>query len=371
MTGLLLKGGRVLDPSRQIDRVLDVRVHAGRIVDVGSALTAEGEQVLDAGGAWVMPAFVDLRGVLRDERDVSLALQGGYGAVLASPESAAVDPRGLKVVRAAALTRDLAGEELGELPPGTVCASNGFKPVPRAGVMRRALQYARAANVLVMVHAEDPSLVGDGLLGESVTAARLGLKGIPPSAEVAVVARDLELLAEVGGRLHFAHLTCARSLELVRAARQAGLGVTCDVSAQHLVFDASVAEAFSLTARVWPPLRTAQDVAALRQALADGHLDAVSSDHVRVDPLDQEHPFEQCAPGCAAYPLVAARVAGTGLPPLRLAEVLSLTPARLLGLEPGLVSAGARADLVVFDPAAGAVRQTIIAGELRYQTERV
>ncbi|MBL9039506.1 MAG: amidohydrolase family protein [Archangium sp.] len=243
--------------------------------------------------------------------------------------------------------------------------SNGFRPIERAGVLRRALQYAKPLGVVAMVHAEDASLSANGVLGESEVATRLGLAPVPPSAEIAVVARDLEIVRETGGRLHFSHLTCARSVELVRVAKQHGVAVTCDVTPHHLSLDVSSAEGYSLQARVWPPLRTAADRAALRAGLLDGTIDAIASDHRVVDSLEQEHAFEACTTGLHAYGAWWARVASLGLTPSQLARVTSIGPAQIAGLGERTLGIGAVADVVVVDPAGQNVYATIASGELR------
>ena len=351
---LLLRGGRLLDPAARRDGPGDVLVADGQIAAVGQRLEAAGAQIVELNGAWVAPGFVDLHSVLRGEEDVAAAVRGGFTTVVAAPESARVRSELLQILVAAPLTRGLEGDELGEHVDGAVCLSQGFRPLARSGVLRRALQYAGARGQLLVLHAEDPSLTAGGVLGESLIATRLGLPGVPVAAEAAVVARDLLILEETGGRLHFAHLTTARSVELIRQARQRGLSVTADVTPHHLTRDVSAAEGYALEARVWPPLRSEADVKALAAGLRDGVIDAVACDHVRVEGLDREHPFEACAAGCEAFEQALPAVLGLGLPPLRTVEVLSSAPAALLGLQRGLV-AGLPAAITVFD----AERRTI------------
>lgn len=350
---LVLRGGRLIDPTSGRDGVGEVLVVDGEIAAVGPQVDAAGAKVIELGGAWVCPGFVDLHSVLRDERDLEAALRGGFTTVVAAPESSRLRDDRLQLLFAAPLTLRQEGDELGEIPDGAACLSQGFRPLVKSGVLRRALQYAASGKLLVL-HAEDPSMTGAGVLGEGVTATRLGLPAVPGSAEAAVVARDLLILEETGGRLHFAHLTTARSVELVRQAKQRGLPVSADVTPHHLTRDDRAAEGYALEARVWPPLRSAADVKALAVGLADGTIDAVACDHVRVDVLDREHPFEACAPGCEAFEQALPAVLGLGLPALRTVEVLSTGPARLLGLSSGLV-AGLRAAITVFDPKARTV----------------
>lgn len=367
---LLLRGGRLLDPAARRDGVAEVLVIDGEIAQVGAKVDAAGAKVAELDGAWVSPGFVDLHSVVRDERDVEAALRGGFTTVVAAPESNRLRDDRVQLLFAAPLTRKLEGEELGETPDAAACSSQGFRPLVKSGVLRRALQYSASRGKLLVLHAEDPSLTGAGVLGEGLTATRLGLPSVPVAAEAAVVARDLLILEETGGRLHFAHLTTARSVELIRAARQRGLKVSADVTPHHLTLDETRAEGYSLEARVWPPLRSRADVQALAAGLADGTIDAVACDHVRVDVLEREHPFEACAPGCEAFEQALPAVLGLGMPALRSVEVLSSAPARLLGLNCGILP-GLRAALTVFDPKARSViavisgaRHTFPAGVL-------
>lgn len=345
---LVLRGGRLVDPSTGRDGVGDVLLVNGEIASVGASVDTAGAKVLDLTGKWVCPGFVDMHSVLRDERDVEAALRGGFTTVVAAPESARVRSDRLSIIPAAPLTVRLEGQELGEAPADALCLSQGFKPIARSGVLRRALQYAGSHRALIVQHAEDASLTGSGVIGEGVTATRLGLPSVPVSSEAAAVARDLEILAETGGRLHFAHLTTARGVALVREAKKKGLAVSADATPHHLTHDARFAEGYAIQARVWPPLRSEEDVAALRQGLVDGTIDAVACDHSRVDVLDREHPFEACAPGCEAFEQALPTVLALGLTPARLVEVLSLAPAKLLGLSAG-IAPGLKASVTLID----------------------
>ncbi len=363
MSALVIHGGRLVDPASNRDGAFELRVDDGRITEVGVKVSAEGAKKIDARGAWVVPGLVDLRAVIQDEKDVAQALESGFTTVLAAPESPLVPQGALRLTRAAPLTRNLEGKELGDLPDGALCLSQGSKPLEQGGVLRRALQYLSPWLPLVMVHAEDPSQSGKGLLGEGAMATHLGLFGVPTSSEAAIVARDLEILRATRGRLHFAHLTCARSVELLRAAKQEGLMVSADVTPHHLTLDTSTAAGYSTEARVWPPLREPKDVAALRAAVLDGTFDAIASDHRRVDPLEREHPFDQCAPGIEAYPRLLTRVLQLVETPLRAVALLSFGPARLLGLDAGTLAPGARADLALISPERGRALLTLIDGE--------
>lgn len=346
---MILKGARLLDPSSKSDTTGDLVIRDGKIAkDPRPSAPA-----IDLAGCWVAPGFIDLHSVLRDETDVAAAIRGGFTTVVAAPESAAVTSDQIRVLRASPLTRGLEGNELGEVSAKTLCLSQGFKPITKAGVLRRALQYSRTH--LLVLHAEDPSLTGPGVLGEGLTATRLGIPSVPVAAEAAIIARDLEILAETGGRLHFAHVTTARGVELIRAAKAKGLAVSADVTPHHLTRDTTAAEDYALAARVWPPLRSLEDQRALKAGLLDGTIDAIACDHVKVDVLDREHAFEACAPGCEAFDTAVSSAFGLDLPPARLVEVFASAPARLLGLTASLAP-GADARLTVLDPKTRSVR---------------
>ncbi|MBS1151374.1 MAG: dihydroorotase [Myxococcaceae bacterium] len=367
MSALVLRGGRVIDPLQGVDRAADLVIRDGRIAELIDPGQAVGNlESLDVKGLWVMPGFIDLRCVINDPADLTAALAGGYTTLVASPESEAVPSPWIRVLRAAALTKHVEGEELGEVPADAVCLSNGSRPIVRGGLMRRALQYSRPLKVPVMIHAEDPSLSGRGVLGEGFVATWLGLPSVPASAEVSVVARDLALLEEQGGRLHFSHLTCAGSLRLLKDARQRGLKVTADATPHHLTMTDDAARGYAIEARVWPPLRPAADVAALVAAVRDGTIDAIASDHHRIDPVEREHPFDQCTPGAQMLAQAFGRVATLKLEPTQLARLFSSGPAAILSLEGGSLAPRTRADLTIVDPAQHRVRYTLIGGEVRF-----
>lgn len=367
MSALLIKEGRVIDPASGVDGPADVAIREGKIVAVGPGAKApSGAEELSARGLWVVPGLVDLRCRIGGANDVADAVRGGFTTLVATWDSEVPPAAPIRVLAAAPLTRDAAGEELGDVPDGAPCLSDGFTPVSRAGLMRRALQYVRPLNTVLMVHAEDATLSGKGVLGEGFEATRLGLLPVPASAETVAVARDLMLLEEIGGRLHFAHLTCAASVRLVREARARGLQVTADVAVHHLVMTDEDARGYAPKARVWPPLRPAAEQKALRDALAEGVIAAVASDHLRPDPsedlLQRELPFDEQRPGGASLAHVAGAVLGLGLKPSRAVELLTAGPARALGLDAGTLAVGSRADVTLLDPERRAVVAVISGG---------
>lgn len=358
MSAHILRGGRVIDPTTGEEGVRDVGFINGQLAPAHALESAEARDVSDC---WVLPAFTDLRCVLRTTEDISDAIAGGYGRVVADPSSTrSLNARGLEVLFAADLTR---GTELAERVPDAPCASSGFAPVATMGLLRRALQHAEGKRV--MLHAEDLSLSAGAVLGEGPMALKLGLPSSPPDAEVAAVAAALSVLENTGGALHFSHLTCRGSVEKVAQAKRTGLAVTADVAIAHLKWDESKAHDFSLEGRVHPPLRSQIDVEALRRAVVDGTLDAVASDHRRRTYLEQEHPFEQAAWGNASLRNVFSDLLALEISPARAAALLTLGPATVLGSKPNGFIAGQPADLVVYDPRLRRTRFTVTRGVFR------
>ena len=367
MSALVIREGRVIDPANGLDGPADVVIVDGKIEAVGPGLKARsGATELSARGLWVVPGLVDLRCKLSGTADAADAARGGFTTVVATWDSVQVATP-IRVLRAAPLTRGAEDQELGDVPPGIACLSDGFTPVSRAGLMRRALQYVRPLGTVLMVHAEDRTLSGKGVLGEGFEATRLGLLPVPASAETVAVARDLMLLEEIGGRIHFAHLTCAGSVRLLREARARGLKVTADVAVSHLLLCDEDARGYSPRARVWPPLRPTAERQALREALVEGVISAVASDHTRPDPtedlLQRELPFDEQRPGAATLPIVAAAVLGLGLKPARAIELLTSGPVGVLGLELGSLSPGRPGDVTLLEPERRAVAAVIACGQ--------
>lgn len=358
MSGLLLEGARVLDPATGDDGKRDLLVSNGKIVEPRSVPVTERK---DLSGCWLFPSLTDLRCVLRVQDDVSDAVAGGFTRLIADPSShRGLKADGVDLHFAAEVAR---GTELGERQLAAPCLSSGFAPIASNGLLRRALQHAERK--LVMLHAEDVSLSSGAMVGEGLTALRLGLTGSPPEAEVAAVAAALAVLEGTPGRLHFSHVTCRGSLERIAAAKRAGLHVTADAAPHHLRDDDSKAEAFALEARVWPPLRSRADVEAVKKAVIDGTLDAVASDHRRPTLLEREHPFEMAAWGRVTLRTAFADLVSAGVPPARAVALFTTGPAGVLGFAPPSLAVGARADLAVFDPQAGRMRHTFVQGASR------
>jgi dihydroorotase len=381
---ILFRRGRLVDPRNGVDGVRDVLVRDGRVLEVSELpleVPAEA-QVVDASGRWVLPGFIDLHVHLREPGEegketiltgCQAAVAGGFTSVVAMPNTKPVndsvlvteyvrararEARLCHVYPAGAITKGLQGEEMAEMgaliAAGCVCITDDGRPVMNAGLMRRTLQYATLHGIPVMVHEEDLTLSGKGVMNEGRTATRLGLIGIPPSAEVAMVARDLVLLEETGGRLHIAHVSCEGSVRLIREARRRGLQVTAEVTPHHFTLDDEALDGYDTHARMNPPLRTRRDIEAVREALADGTVDAIATDHAPHGVLDKQVEFDKAWNGVVgletALGLTLGLVREGVLSLSRAVSLLSDGPARAFNLPGGHLAPGAPADITLVEP---------------------
>ena len=378
----VIKGGRVVDATG--DRVADVLVQGGVVAAVGRRV--EGAPVLDAAGCLVVPGLVDLHAHLREPGDeeaetietgARAAAIGGFTAVVAMPNTqpplddaavvASVLAAGREatcdVVSAGCITKGRRGEELapmGELHAlGVRIFTDDGACVADAGVMRRALEYARALpGAVVAQHAEDPSLAAGGHMHEGAWSSRLGIPGRPAAAEAAVVARDILLAELTGTPVHFLHLSTAAAVDLVRDAKDRGVPVTAEVAPHHFTLTDAECQTFDPAFKVHPPLRTDADVAAVKAGLADGTIDAIATDHAPHVPEAKERPFEEAPPGMlgleTAFALTLTELVDPGV--LDLVDALaclSWQPAAIAALDGhgGPVEPGRPANLCVVDPA--------------------
>jgi len=379
----LIRNGRVVDPSQGLDGFVDLLLEDGEVAVIGERLEAPQQtEVVDATGLVVAPGFIDIHVHLREpgqeyketvRTGTMAAAAGGFTAVCCMANTVPVnDHRSItehirgeaerhgfaRVYPIGAVSKGLDGKQMAEIgemaAAGAVAISDDGKPVMDAELMRRAMLYAQHYGLPVVQHAEDLSLSGGGVMHEGLTSARLGLPGIPGSAEDVMVARDLILLEDTGGRYHVAHISTARSLALVRAAKQRGLPATCEVTPHHLLLtdEEVAATGFSTACKMKPPLRSAADREAMLAGLADGTVDAIASDHAPHHPDEKDESFHNAPNGIVGLettvPLCLDRLVRPGIISLsRLVELLACGPARVMNLPTGTLRVGSPADVTL------------------------
>lgn len=383
MSRILIRGGRALDPATSRDGVFDVLIEDGKIAAVASGLEVPGAETIDARGRWVAPGFVDLHTHLREpgqeyKEDIASggrsAVAGGFTTVccMANTQPVNDDPAvtdyildrarqdsPARVLPIAAATKGLEGKVMTEMvalrKAGAVAFSDDGKTIMDGGVMRRALEYARMVDVPLSVHAEDCTLIGNGVVNEGPVATRLGLPGNPCAAEIVLVARDLLLAELTGAHLHIGHVSTAGAVALIRQARERGVVVTAEVTPHHLTLTDEATLGYDTNAKMAPPLRSAADVRACRQGLVDGTIDCIATDHAPHAPHEKDVEFTAAPPGVlgfeTAYPVTLELARAGEITPLELIRRLSTNGARILKRpELGSLAVGAEADVVVLDP---------------------
>jgi dihydroorotase len=382
---LLLKGGRVVDPAVGLDAVCDVLIRDGVIVEIGTDLKMAKGETVDCTEKIVLPGLVDAHTHLREpgfeyKEDIAsgtrAAAHGGFTAVCAMANTDPVCDTGSKVrfiveratesgvVRVhpiGAVTKGQKGEGLAEigdmLAEGAVAFSDDGHPVSSAGMMRVAMEYLKGFGATLISHAEEDSLSCDGVVNEGVISTRLGLPSWPDAAEEVMVARDIRLAELTGCRLHLAHLSTAGSVALVREAKARGLAVTCEVTPHHLFLDEDALLGYDTNLKMNPPLRTAGDRAALIEAVCDGTVDCIATDHAPHAPHEKELEFELAPFGTTgletALSLVNTHLVATEkLTWADVARLMAHGPRAALGLPAVTLAAGSVADITIVDPEA-------------------
>ena len=378
---LLVKNGRVVDPARNTDAPMDVLLDSEKIVEIAQPgkLSANGFEVFDATGLIVAPGFIDLHAHLREpgqessetiETGTRAAARGGFTAVCCMPntkpvnDSASVTGFILDRAKTSASVRvwpigaasvGSKGEAIAEIAAmkqaGIVAVSDDGKPIATAKLARHVMDYCRSLDIPVIEHSEDVSLAAGAVMREGVTSTRLGLAGMPAAAESVCVARDVQLAELTGARLHIAHLSAKGSLEQVRSAKQRGLRVSCEVTPHHFtLIDEDVQ--YDSRYKMNPPLAAREDREALLAGLADGTVDAIATDHAPHEPALKDVEFDRAPFGITGFEtalsLALEQLVHTGRVPLmRMVELFTSGPARVLGLE-RTIAAGRPADLTIF-----------------------
>ncbi|OGQ97622.1 MAG: dihydroorotase [Deltaproteobacteria bacterium RIFOXYD12_FULL_57_12] len=385
--GLLLKNGRIIDPANAVDRKGDLLIQDGKIVAVspGGRISRGRHRnlaVYDCAGKWVVPGLIDMHVHLREpgeeyketvESGTRAAAAGGFTAVACMPNTRPVNDNQsvtrlilekaqaaahARVYPVGAISKGSNGETLAEYgemqQAGIVAISDDGRPVINSQLMRRALEYAGNFNLPVISHAEDPALSRNGVMNEGAISTMLGLRGIPTAAEEIMIFRELALAEYTGRPLHIAHVSTAESVALIRRAKDRGCRVTAETAPHYFTLTEEAVLSYNTLAKMNPPLRTAADVAAIRQGLLDGSLDAIATDHAPHSTMEKEVEFDLAANGIigleTAVPLTMALVREHGLSPARMVELLSVNPARILGVAGGSLATGRPADVTVIDP---------------------
>ncbi len=381
---LLIRGGRVIDPASGRDEAADVLLAGGKVEAVGQGLgTPDGVETIDASGLVVAPGFIDLHTHLREPGQEELetiatgalsAVAGGFTAVCAMPNTDPVcDNQGVvgfvvsqaqragkaRVYPIGAVSLGQKGQQLAEfgelVGAGAVAVSDDGHPVMSSHLMRTALEYAKVFGIPVADHCEEMSLAEGGAMHEGIVSTRLGLKGIPSAAEEIMVARDILLAELTGGHVHLCHMSTRGSVELIRRAKDAGLRVTAEACPHHFTLTHEACDGYNTNAKMNPPLREDADREAIREALRDGTIDAIATDHAPHHYDAKERDFDQAPNGIigleTAFPLANTELVCSGLLTLpQLVERMSTVPARIFGLPGGSLAKGAPADVVVLDP---------------------
>ncbi|HIC98082.1 MAG TPA: dihydroorotase [Aquificaceae bacterium] len=392
----LIKGGTLIDPSQDLVGVYDLLIEGDKIKEIGEDLFEPEAQIIDAVGLVVAPGFVDLHVHFRDpgqthKEDVlsgsRCAVAGGYTTVVCmpntdppidSPEIACYVKERAKnyglcdVLPAGTITKRREGKELANLwalrEAGCVAFTDDGSPVMDAEIMKRALELSAQLGVPVMSHCEDNNLAR-GEINEGKVSALLGLGTRPPEAEDILNARDCILALRTGGHIHIQHLTTALGVDIIRFFREKGARVTCEVNPYHLIYTEEEVLFSGANARVNPPLRKEEDLKALREAIADGTIDCVATDHAP-HTFSEKNLLETSPPGIVglqtALPIMLGLVSEGVLSMLRMVELMSTKPAAILGIEAGTLKRGAPADIVIFDPS----KEWVLCEETNFSKSR-
>lgn len=382
---LLIRQGRVIDPANQLDAIKDIYIEKGRIVAIDDHIEPENPaktREIDASGLIVIPGVIDLCARMREpglehkatiKSETIAASKAGITTLCCPPDTdpvidevAVVDliNQGVKnaahshIVCLGAMTSRLKGEHLSEMAAlkqaGCVGVSNARNTITNSLVLRRALEYASTYDLTVFIEPNDPYLSNHGCAHEGAVATRLGLPGIPSAAESTMIARDLELIAEIGGRVHFGRLSSARSVSLIEQAQKQGLKVTADVAIHQLFLTEMDLSTYNSHCHVLPPFRELRDRDVLRNAVASGSVQAICSDHQPHEEDVKLHPFPATEPGISGLetllPLTLKLVTEGVLSWNQAITTLTSAPAKILGIDKGHLSTGAIADLAIINP---------------------
>ncbi|MEJ2689114.1 MAG: dihydroorotase [Deltaproteobacteria bacterium] len=383
MATVILKNGRVIDPVNGIDRKTDLLVRDGCIasLEAGIKKPKAAAREIDVSGCWVVPGLIDMHVHLREpgeeyketiQSGAKAAAAGGFTAVACMPNTRPVNDNAavttlilkqaagacIRVYPVGALSRASEGialAEYGEMKEaGIVALSDDGRPVVNSQLMRRALEYASNYQLPVLCHSEELTLSSTGAMNEGTLSTRLGLRGIPRVAEEIMIYRDLALAGYLGLPVHIAHVSTEEAVDLIRRAKAKGLQVTAETAPHYFSLNEEAVEMYDTHAKMNPPLRTPRDLAAIKAGLADGTLDAIATDHAPHSILEKDVEFDLAANGIigleTAVPLTLALIREKVIDPATMIRLLSINPARILGVNGGSLAVGHAADVTVIDP---------------------
>ncbi len=379
---LIIRQGRIVDPSQKLNKVVDIGIDDGRVAEIVPRIRKKGRKEIDARGLVVCPGFIDMHVHLREpgredsetiESGTAAAAHGGFTGVACMPNTTPVNDseavtsfileRAREVSRIAvypigAITKGSQGETLAEIGEmyrtGIVAVSDDGRSVQNGQVMRRAMEYTRLFDLPIIDHCEDRDLAAGGCMNEGYYSTLLGLRGINPAAEEVHVVRDCVLARQTGARLHIAHISTKPSVEAVKRAKEEGISVTCEATPHHLLLTDAQIASYDTNYKMNPPLRSQVDVDALVAALCSGVVDVIATDHAPHNINDKMLEFDRAPFGIVgletAVSLILDRFVRTGLIGLeRMVELFSTNPARILKLERGTLAVGSWADITLLD----------------------
>jgi dihydroorotase len=379
----LIKGARVIDPANKIDEVMDILIEDSKISKVAKNIKTEADKVIEAQGKIVMPGLVDMHVHLREPgredketicSGTKAALAGGVTSVLAMPNTTpAIDSKeNIKALKSAiqktakancficaAITKGRLGEELTDIAAlkkeGAIAISDDGSSVDKDDLMLKALRQAKKEDILVICHSEDKKLSSFGAVNSGFTSTRLGLRGISNESEYKRIGRDIELARETGAKTHIAHVSCKESLEIIAKAKKNKVNVTCETAPHYFTFNEESVLGYDSNFKMNPPLRSKEDMLAIRKALADGLIDVIASDHAPHTENEKDIEFERAEFGVIGLETeLAAAITGlignNLLDWSKLVMKMSLNPSRILGINKGTLSVGADADIIIVDP---------------------
>lgn len=422
---LLIKHGRVLNPSNGQDCVADLLIRDGSIAEISPQISESADREINAAGCFVMPGFIDLHVHLRDPgfeyketvaTGAAAAARGGFTTIVAMPNTkpAADNPDVIRyvhnkaqstskvnVLQAGAVTQKMAGEQLsdieGMVQAGSPAISEDGKSVMNASLMQQAMRIANQLDIPVLSHCEEKTLLHGGVVNDDENAAKNGLPGISNLVENMIAVRDVMLAKDTGAKLHLCHCSTKESVEIVKLARERGVRISAEACPHHFTLSSDDMVPGDTNFKMNPPLRTREDVQALREGLRDGIIDVIATDHAPHSQSDKNDSMLRAPFGIIGLETAAALaytelVLGGYLTPMQMAERMSFRPAQVLGLDKGSIEPGKPADIVIFDPektyeihaadfasksrntpfhgrrVTGAVRATIAGGEVIYQS---